>query len=106
MAQFIFTYLGGNPPATPEEGMKHFAKYKEWLTSLGGAIVSPANPMKNTHTVNADGSVTTGSNIAMSGYTIVETETIEQAVEMAKSCPFLAMGGSMEVAELVKMPGF
>lgn len=104
MTQYIITYLGGNQPSTPEEGKQHFAKYKEWLSSLGESAVSPANPMKNTHTVNSDGSVTTGGTTSMSGYTIVETDSIESALEIAKACPFLDIGGSLEVSELMQMP--
>lgn len=103
MAQYIMTYLGGNQPSTPEEGKKHFAKYKEWLSSLGDSAVSPANPLKNTSTVNSDGTVTSGGTTSMSGYTIVEADSIEAALEMAKTCPFLDIGGSLEVSELIKM---
>ncbi len=103
MAQYMITYLGGNQPSTPEEGKQHFAKYKEWLTSLGDAAVSPANPLKNTSTVKPDGAVSDGGTTAMSGFTIVEAESMEDALAMAKSCPFLEIGGSLEVSELVKM---
>ncbi len=105
MAQYIITYLGGDQPSSPEEGQKHFAKYKAWLSALGDAAVSPANPFKDTRTVNADGTVTTGSTTSMSGYTIIEADTMEAALEMAKACPFLDIGGSLEVSELMKMPG-
>lgn len=105
MSQYIITYLGGNQPSSPEEGQKHFAKYKEWLSSLGDSAVSPANPLKNTSTVNSDGSVASGSTTSMSGYTIIETDSMESALEMAKACPFLEMGGSLEVSELVQMSG-
>ena len=54
--------------------------------------------------VNSDGSVTDGGTTSMSGYTIVETESIESAPEMAKACPFLEIGGSLEVSKLMKMP--
>ncbi|MFT5607716.1 MAG: hypothetical protein ACI9PZ_001522 [Parvicella sp.] len=103
MAHYILTYIGGNHPKTPEAGQKHFAKYKEWLGSLGDAAVSPANPLKNTRTVNSDGSVTNGSTSNMSGYTIVEAETMKAAIEMAKACPFLEIEGSLEVSELMQM---
>ncbi len=105
MAQYIITYLGGDQPSSPEEGQRHFAKYKEWLSSLGDSVVSPANPFKNTSTVNSDGSVTSGSTTSMSGYTIVESDSMEAALKIAKACPFLDMGGSLEVSELGKMPG-
>ena len=103
MAQYIIVYLGGDQPSSPEEGKKHFAKYMEWISSLGDSVVSPANPLKNTSTVNADGSVTTGSTTSMSGYTTVEADSNEAALEIAKACPFLEIGGSLEVSELIQM---
>ena len=105
MTQFIITYLGGDQPSSPEEGQKHFAKYQEWLSSLGNSAVSPMNPIKNTRIINPDGSVITGSKTSMSGYTIVEAKSIEVAISIAKACPFLDINGSLEVSELIKMPG-
>ena len=105
MAQYIITYLGGDQPSSPEEGKKHFAKYKEWLSSLGDSAVSPANPFKDTRTVNSDGTVTTGSTTSMSGFTIIEADSMEAALLIAKACPFLDIGGSLEVSELMQMPG-
>ena len=103
MAEFMITYLGGDQPASPEEGKAHFVKYKEWLSNLGSVVVSPANPLKDTSTINADGSVTQGSSTTMSGFTVVEAESIESALEMAKSCPFLDLNGSLEVSEMINM---
>jgi len=105
VAQYIMTYLGGDQPSNPEEGKQHFAKYKEWLVSLGDSAVSPANPFKDTRTVNSDGTVTTGSTTSMSGYTVIEVDSMEVALEIAKACPFLDIGGTLEVSELIQMPG-
>ncbi len=104
MSQYLIAYLGGNQPTTPEEGKQHFAKYMEWLSLLGDAAVSPANPLKNTHTVNPDGSVSIGGATKMSGYTIVEAESTEAVLDMVKTCPFLDIGGTLEVSELMAMP--
>ncbi len=105
MPQYVMVYLGGDKPSTPEEGQEHFAKYKKWLASLGDSTVSPMNPLKNTNTVNPDGSVTDGGTTTMSGYTIVKADSMEVALEMAKACPFLDINGSLEVSELVDMSG-
>ncbi len=105
MSQYIITYHGGDQPDTPEAGKTHFAKYQEWLASLGKSAISPMNPIKNTSTVNPNGSVTLGSSSAMSGYTIIEAESNESALKIARACPFLEIGGTLEVSELVKMPG-
>ena len=104
-SQYVMISLGGNPPSTPEEGKQHFAKYMEWLSALGDSVVSPANPLKNTSTVNTDGSVTAGGTTTMSGYTIVQAESMDDALSMAKDCPFLEIGGTLEVSELAQMPG-
>ncbi|OUS28994.1 hypothetical protein A9Q99_10300 [Gammaproteobacteria bacterium 45_16_T64] len=105
MTQYVIVYLGGNPPSTPEEGKQHMAKYMEWLSSLGDSAVSPANPLKNTSTVSSEGTVSSGSTTSMSGYTIIEADSMDAALVIAKACPFLEVGGSLEVSELVKMPG-
>jgi hypothetical protein len=104
MAQFVIIYLGGNQPSSPEESKQHYSKYMEWLSSLGDKAISPANPLKGTHTVNSDRTVTDGGATTMSGYTIIEADSIEDALNIAKACPFLDIGGSLEVSELVNMP--
>lgn len=104
MPQYVIVYLGGDQPSGPEEAKKNFAKYMDWLSSLGDSVVSPANPLKNTQTVNPDGTVTAGGTTTMSGYTIIEADSMEVALSVAKACPFLDVGGSLEVSELGQMP--
>lgn len=103
MTEYLLVYLGGNPPASPEEGKKHFARYKEWLGSLGDAVVSPANPLKNTRTIESDGRILETGSTTMSGYTIVQAQSMDEALKMGQACPFLETGGSLEVSELIKM---
>ena len=105
MPQYIITYLGGDTPSSPEEGERHMSEYRAWLSSLGDSAVSPANPLKGTRTVNSDGIVTTGSTTSMSGYTIIDADSMESALSVAKACPFLDVGGSLEVSELIQMSG-
>ncbi len=104
MPQYVIVYLGGDHPSSPEEGKQHFSRYMDWLSSLGDSAVSPANPLKDTSTVNPDGTVTTGGTTTMSGYTIIEADSMAAALSIAKACPFLEIGGSLEVSELAKMP--
>jgi hypothetical protein len=104
MTQFVFVYLGGNQPSNPEEASKHFSKYMEWLSSLGESVVSPTIPLKDTSTVSPDGTVREGGSSAMSGFTIIEADSMEAALTVAQACPFLEIGGSLEVSELMQMP--
>ena len=104
MAQFVYVYLGGNQPSSPEEASKHFTKYMEWLSSLGEAVVIPTIPFKDTNTVSADGAIKEGGSCAMSGFSIIKSESMQAALAIAQSCPFLEIGGSLEVSEMMEMP--
>lgn len=103
MANYLIAYFGGDQPSTPEEGKKHFAEYQEWIKSLGDKAVQPMVPLKNSHTVAPNGEVTAGSEVNMSGHTIVSADSIEAAIEAAKSCPFLKINGTLQVSEIVEM---
>lgn len=104
MPKFYIAYHGGNPPATPEEGAAHMAKYKAWLADLGDKALEPANPLGQSKTVTSDG-VTEGAPNAMSGYTVVEAEDIDAALVVAQNCPFLDTGGTLHLGQIMQMPG-
>lgn len=104
MPQYLISYIGGNQPASPEEGRQHFTRYMQWLSSLGDAAISPANPLKDTRTIKPDGSIDQGGVTTMSGFTIVVAKSMDAALALARDCPFLEIGGSLEVSELVEMP--
>ena len=105
MPQYIFVYLGGQYPSDPEEGQKHFEKYQQWLASLGDAVVSPAVPFKDTHTVQTNGAAAPGSISAMSGLSILRMPSMEAALAAAQACPFLEIDGTLEVSEMIEMSG-
>jgi hypothetical protein len=103
MPQYIFVYVGGEYPSSPEEGKKHFEKYQQWLMSLGDAVVSPAIPFKDTHVVHPDSKIEPGSTTAMSGLTILRMNSMSEALAAAQSCPFLEINGTLEVSEMIDM---
>jgi len=104
MKQYALVYLGGEQPTNPDEAKKHFDKYIKWLTSLGDSVVAPMIPFKDTTTVTTAGEVKQGGASAMSGFSIIKAETMDAALKLAQSCPFLEIGGSLEVSELMEMP--
>lgn len=103
MPNYVIVYIGGKQPKSPKDGEKQYKRYREWLLSLGDSVISPANPFKNSFTISSDGSISKGSSTLMSGYTTISANTIEEALERAKSCPFLDIDGTLEVSELVEM---
>jgi len=40
----------------------------------------------------------------LSGFSVVKADSMEAALEIAKSCPFLETEGTIEVAEMMEMP--
>jgi len=103
MPNYIIAYHGGRKPESPEEGETHMKKWKTWVAALGDAAVSPGTPLGKSRIVSADSVSDDGGPNAMSGFSVVKADSIEAALEMAKACPFLDTGGTLEVAEMMEM---
>ena len=104
MKQYVLVYLGGHQPSSEAEANKHFSKYVQWLTSLGDAVIVPTIPLKDTTTVSPDGTISTGGSSAMSGFSIIKADSMQAALSIAQDCPFLEIGGSLEVSEMMQVP--
>ena len=102
MPKYVLAYLGGDKPSSPEEGAKNMAKWQAWIVGLGEAVVNPGMPLSGTQTVSQDG--VSPSSSTMSGFTIVEAGSIDAAIEMAKSSPFLETNGTIDVSEVMEIP--
>ncbi|WP_259781853.1 hypothetical protein [Aestuariispira ectoiniformans] len=99
MAKFAFIYRGGDSFENREEGQAHMARWLAWAESLGAAYIYPGMPFSRSVTVQASG-VTEGSGaVPVSGFSVVEAETLDEAQGMAQSCPHLDIGGDIIVAE-------
>ena len=103
MSNYVFAYHGGNRPESPEEGAKHMAKWKAWIGGLGDAVVNPGTPLGKSKTVSSAGVSDDGGSNPLSGFSIVKADSMDAALEMAKECPLLEIGGTLEVAEVMEM---
>ena len=103
MANFLFVYHGGKMPETPEEGERVMGLWMSWLGGMGDAVVNGGNPVGMSKTVFADRVEDNGGANPVSGFSVVSAGSIDEATEMAKGCPILLEGGSVEVAEAIDM---
>ena len=104
MAKFALVFHGGSMPESEEEGAKIMAAWGAWMEGLGSALTDPGNPFGAATTINSDGSTTEGGGAnPASGYTLIDAESLDAAVILAKGCPILVGGGSVEVAEALDM---
>ena len=98
MANYVLVYHGGGMPETPEEGARVMQAWNEWFAKLGDAVVDGGNPASVTRRIGADGSVSDDA-AGPSGYSILKADSLDAAVELAKGCPVLAGGASVQVVE-------
>ncbi len=103
MAKYVFAYHGGGMPETEEEQAAVMAAWGAWMGGLGDALVDPGNPFGETKTVTSDGVTVGGGANPVSGYSIFNGSSLDEAVAAAKGCPILETGGSIEVAEAIDM---
>ena len=103
MPKFIFVYHGGKAPSDPAEQERVMAAWGAWMGGLGSALVDGGAPVGMSRTVSPSGVADDGGANPVSGYSMVEAADQDAAAEMAKGCPILADGGSVEVAEILSM---
>jgi hypothetical protein len=97
MKKYLFIVYG--PPAENEDersmGMRLMA---EWYRSLGSALLDPGAPFTAARTVSSGGA---GNAIGpnATGYNVVQADSMEAAIALAKKCPLLEHGRSVTVLE-------
>lgn len=103
MASFMIAYYGGNQPSSKEAGMAQMGKWKTWVEGLGKNIINPGTPLMDTKIVTSSDVKNENDPNAMKGFAIVKAESIEAAVKIAKSDPFLENGGTVRVSQMMEM---
>jgi hypothetical protein len=113
MKEFILIFRNapsGDPVPSPEQ-LKNISKpWQDWMGSIAaqnklanrgnrlgveGATVLPGN-------VITDGPYAEVKEI-LGGYIVVKTSSLDEAVELAKGCPILNIGGNVEVRDIVQI---
>ena len=100
MANYVLLFHGGSMPETQEEGAKVMQAWTAWFGELGDKLVDGGNPATKSRTIAADGSVTDDVS-GPTGYSILKADSLDEAVGLAKGCPVLQGGASVQVVETV-----
>ena len=110
MANFLFVYRGGDDEfatMTPQEIEQHMQKWsawigegfqKGWMLDAGDAL-TPEGRVVTSKKVVTDGPFAESKEL-VGGYSIVKADTIDDAAALAKGCPALETGGTVEVRPL------
>lgn len=108
MNEFILIFRNVvNPDFNPSpEQMQEVTN--QWMNWIGGIAAQNKLADRGNRLSIADARVVKPNNVVtdgpyseikefINGYTIVKTATLEEAVELAKGCPILKVGGNVEV---------
>jgi hypothetical protein len=110
VAKFLFVYRRGRDlgdTITPEQMQQTLQKWSAWIGEglANGWILEPGDALtQQGRVVRPMNIVTDGpfieSKEIVGGYSVIQAESIEAASELAKGCPGLQSGGSVEVRPL------
>ena len=109
MAKFLFIYRGGEDAMgkmTPEEMQKSMQQWgawigqatqKGWMLDAGDGLTAEGRVVKAK--VVTDGPFAEAKEV-VGGFSIIQAENVDAAAELARGCPGLLRGGTVEVRRL------
>lgn len=104
MTKYVLTYHGGAGMADdPAEVERVMAAWGAWFAGMGDAVVDGGNPFGDAATVAPDGSTQHGRSVDVTGYSIITADSLDAALDLAKGCPVLEGGGTVQVSEALEM---
>jgi hypothetical protein len=103
MTNFLLAYTGGGDMSetTPEQQQAVMEAWGAWFGSLGAAVVDGGNPFGASTSIAPDGSTGGAGRAGLTGYSILAADSLDAAAALAKGCPLLSAGGSIEVYEVI-----
>jgi hypothetical protein len=106
MPTYLITYHGGpGMPDDPEAVKQMVAAFEAWVAEVGEAMRDPGAPLAAAKTVSADSETGGQTAASIGGYTTIEAGSLDEAVGLVRSHPFLSRGGSLQVSEAVSVGG-
>ena len=94
--------MEGMKDVSPEDMKKGMESWMAWAKKCGSGLVDMGTPLANGQKVTKDG--TSPSNTSVVGYSILQAESMEKAVEMLKGHPHLEWAGGCEIEVHEAMP--
>ncbi len=103
MPNYVLTYHGESSmpedPAAVEAVMEEWAA---WYGSMGDSLVDGGAPFGETTSIGPDGS-TSSNPASLTGYTIIKADDMEAATAIARRCPVLNDGHTVQISQSIDM---
>jgi hypothetical protein len=113
MKEFVMIFRNAaSPDRSPQQIQQVLQQWQDWmgnlvaqekLASSGSRLGTEGKTVKPNNVVT-DGPYAEIKEI-LGGFIVVYAANVEEAAELAKSCPILLVGGSVEVRNMIPMNG-
>lgn len=113
MKDFLLVYRADNsamPTVTPEQQQATTQRWMDWIMGIAaeGKLADRGNRLTMSGKVLKPNNVITNGPFteikeSIGGYSIIKANDYDDAVKIAKGCPGLTLGGSVEVREVGQM---
>jgi len=105
--KYVLAYYGGGMGGTEAEQAAIMQEWMGWFGGLGSALADGGLPFSGAvSNIRPDGSHKDGPiGEKVTGYSILEADSLDAATELARGCPVLKSGGSIAVYETIPMGG-
>lgn len=117
MSGFVYLFRSTDEEAreamrTPEQAQRSMEAFLAWMRGLEakGHLKDPGQPLERSGRVVrgkkkmvTDGPYAEAKELVL-GFIVVEARDLAQAVELAKGCPIVEGGGSLEIRPVMSLP--
>jgi hypothetical protein len=105
MTNFVIVYSGSTMPETEAESNEMMAAWGAWYEKVATSIVDGGNPFSGAKSISSDGVIKDGAvgSHPASGYTVIESDSLDAAMQSVVGHPHLKYGGDISVYETFKM---
>jgi hypothetical protein len=95
MPTYVFTY---RTPKDYRGSAESMTLWSSWFEQLGDHVQDRGNPVFARSQLGAD-----PRNTVLGGYSLITADNLDDALDVAKTCPILASDGCVEVGELTPL---
>jgi hypothetical protein len=97
MTKFVYLYTGGGMPESDADGKQLMKAWEGFLGGIGEQLVDVGAPFGRSSSLNGNGV------LGVTGYSIVDAASLEEAASLANGCPVFDRGGNVEVYEALEL---
>lgn len=112
MKDFMFIFRGASDAQnfSPEQMQRHMQKWFAWIDKLkangqyvnGKPLTPGGKTVKGSNAIVTDGPFAESKEV-VGGFFLIQADSLDEAVEIAKGCPDLPLNGIVEVREVMQI---